>query len=94
MDRNFKAHKGQSLNGWRAERHTQPQTGTVEINRNVDYFKDEKEVGSYTVTSNGLAYSGCGVDAGTITITGTTEVRHNHLASGCLKPTFACNPKP
>ena len=42
--------------------------GTVQLSSSVDYLKNGSDLGMFTVSSSGLEYASCGLDAGTMTM--------------------------
>jgi hypothetical protein len=64
--------------------------GAVVINHSVDLYKNGVEIGLFSVASNGLEYSLCGFNAGSITIVNDSN-KCVITFSGCGHPNIACS---
>lgn len=70
------------------------QGGAIQFSSSMDFTKNGSGLGTFDVTSNGLTYAACGLNAGTIDLTNGTWSCVITF-SGCGRPSMSCtNPNP
>jgi hypothetical protein len=67
---------------------------TISLSSSITYFKDGSSMGAFTISSSGLEYASCGLDAGTLTIKNGVNTYIATFSSGCGNPTWTKNGSP